>query len=70
MATGTVVRVVMDRGFGFIKPDDGGSDIFFHHSSLEQQGGFDALQEGQTVEFETGRDERSDRPRATNVRPL
>jgi len=69
MASGTIVRIVMDRGFGFIKPDEGGSDIFFHHSSLPE-GGFDALQEGQAVEFETGRDPRSDRPRATNVRPI
>lgn len=69
MASGTIVRIVMDRGFGFIKPDDGGSDIFFHHSSLPE-GGFDGLQEGQSVEFETGRDPRSDRPRATNVRPI
>jgi len=69
MASGTIVRIVMDRGFGFIKPDDGEADIFFHHSSLPE-GGFDALQEGQTVEFETGRDPKSDRARATNVRPL
>jgi CspA family cold shock protein len=69
MASGTIVRIVMDRGFGFIKPDDGGADIFFHHSSLAE-GGFDGLQEGQAVEFDTGRDPRSDRPRATNVRPI
>lgn len=69
MAQGTVARIIVDRGFGFIKPDDGGSDIFFHHSSLTE-GNFDMLQEGQAVEFETGRDPRSDRPRATNVKPL
>jgi len=69
MASGTIVRIVMDRGFGFIKPDDDGPDIFFHHSSLPE-GGFDALQEGQTVEYETGRDPRSDRPRAQDVRPI
>lgn len=69
MAQGTVARIIMDRGFGFIKPDDGGADIFFHHSSLPE-GGFDMLQEGQPVEYETGQDPRSNRPRATNVRPI
>lgn len=69
MATGTIARIVMDRGFGFIKPDAGGSDVFFHHTSLPQ-GGFDGLQEGQAVEYEVSQDPRSDRPRADNVRPL
>lgn len=68
MSQGTIVRIVNDRGFGFIKPDDGGDDIFFHHSSLAN-GNFDLLREGQSVEFEAGRDTRSNKPRANNVRP-
>jgi cold shock protein len=69
MAQGTIARVINDRGFGFIKPDDGREDIFFHHSSVAD-GGFDSLREGQTVEFEAGRDPRSNKSRAENVRPL
>lgn len=69
MAQGTVARVITDRGFGFIKPEDGREDIFFHHSSVAN-GGFDLLREGQTVEFDAGRDPRSNKSRAENVRPL
>ncbi len=52
-----------------MKPDEGGDDIFFHHSSVAN-GGFDNLQEGQAVEYEKGRDQRSNKSRAENVRPL
>lgn len=69
MAQGTVARVITDRGFGFIKPEDGREDIFFHHSSVTNQG-FDNLREGQAVEFEAGRDPRSNKSRAENVRPV
>lgn len=69
MAQGTIARVVSDRGFGFIKPDGESDDVFFHHSSVAN-GGFDNLREGQTVEFEMGRDVRSNKARAENVRPL
>jgi CspA family cold shock protein len=69
MAQGTIARIISDRGFGFVKPDEGGDDVFFHHSSVAN-GGFDLLREGQAVEFETGRDARSNRPRAENVRPI
>ncbi|HZT95632.1 MAG TPA: cold shock domain-containing protein [Chloroflexota bacterium] len=66
---GTIARVISDRGFGFIKPDDGGDDVFFHHSSVAN-GGFDLLRQGQPVEFEVGRDQRSNKSRAENVRPI
>ena len=36
MATGKIARIVRDRGFGFIKPDGGTEDVFFHSSSVEQ----------------------------------
>jgi CspA family cold shock protein len=68
VSQGSIARVVNDRGFGFIKPQDGGDDVFFHHSSVTD-GGFDNLREGQTVEYEMGRDQRSNKARAENVRP-
>ena len=62
---GTIVRMIRDRGFGFVRIDDG-SEIFFHHSSLER-GVFDTLQEGQELEFEIETDVRGRGQRATNV---
>ena len=44
MAHGTVVRMIRDRGFGFIRGEDG-REIFFHHSSLPR-GVFDSLSDG------------------------
>jgi len=64
MPKGTIRRL-MDRGFGFIKTEDG-TDLFFHRNNLEGVE-FDDLSEGQEVEFEkgTGRD---GRPEAIKVR--
>ena len=60
---GTIKKVVRDRGFGFIHADDG-REIFFHCSSL-QQIDFDALKEGEKVEFDVERAEKG--PRAVRV---
>ena len=62
---GTIVRMIRDRGFGFVRIEDG-SEIFFHHSSLER-GVFDTLQEGQELEFDIENDVRGRGQRATNV---
>ncbi len=63
MPTGTIKRVVKDKGFGFIR-DDRGQEFFFHRSSVD--GDFTRLTEGQQVAFE---EERSDKgPRAGSVR--
>ena len=62
---GTIVRMIRDRGFGFVRVDNG-EEIFFHHSSLER-GVFDTLQEGQELEFDIENDVRGRGQRATNV---
>merc|ERR1719191_1559579 len=48
--TGTVAKFLTDRGFGYISPDDGGSDIFVHFSAI-QGSGYRELAEGQRVSF-------------------
>jgi len=68
LPTGKITRLVRDRGFGFIKPDDSNQDVFFHTTSLTG-GIFDDLQEGQTVEFQLQADPRDpSRMRAADVR--
>ncbi|MDB3952967.1 cold-shock protein [Alphaproteobacteria bacterium] len=51
MPTGTVKWFNPGKGFGFIVPDDGGSDVFVHVTAVEQAG-LDGLQENQKVEYE------------------
>src|SRR4029077_1251202 len=63
MSTGTIKRLVRDRGFGFIR-DDGGQEWVFHRSSVE--GSFDQLNEGQRVSFEE--EPAAKGPRAVNAR--
>src|ERR1700748_732195 len=58
MSTGTVKWFNTAKGFGFIQPDDGGSDVFVHISAVEQAG-LRALNEGDTVQFEMEQDRRS-----------
>lgn len=51
MKTGTVKWFNNQKGYGFIKPDGGGNDIFVHHSGIVMNG-FRSLQEGERVKFE------------------
>ncbi|MDH5752867.1 MAG: cold shock domain-containing protein [Deltaproteobacteria bacterium] len=55
------------KGFGFITPDDGGKDLFFHQSEIQMEG-FRTLKEGQAVEFTP--EEGPKGPAATGVRPV
>lgn len=54
MSKGTVKWFNADKGFGFITPEDGGKDLFVHHSEIQSGGGFATLNDGQAVEFEVG----------------
>lgn len=73
MPKGTI-RKLSERGYGFIKCDTGGPDIFFHASALVNDVAFDDLVEGQRVEFDKGagqadaKSEKTARPKAENVR--
>ena len=52
MATGTVKWFNNAKGYGFIRPDDGGDDIFAHYSTIEMDG-YKSLKAGQEVTFDT-----------------
>lgn len=58
MARGTVKFFNASKGFGFIQPDGGGADLFVHISAIEKSG-LRTLIEGQRVQFEIVRDNRT-----------
>ena len=64
MATGTIKKVVSDRGFGFIAAEDG-KEYFFHRSGVQPSLDFDRLAGGERVSFEIEQSPKG--PRATNV---
>ena len=66
MAQGPIVRIIRDRGFAFVRAENG-AEVFMHHSTLPR-GVFDTLQEGQEVEFDIENDARGRGERAVNVR--
>ena len=66
--TGTIVRIVAQRGFGFIQEQDG-KELFFHATGVTGSTPFDSLQEGQAVVYEKTRDDRGRGDRAVNVQP-
>ena len=67
MATGTVKFFNTERGYGFIKPDNGGTDVFVHISGLADASV--SLAEGMRVMFEEGADRKTGKMKAANVRP-
>jgi CspA family cold shock protein len=67
MSTGTVKWFNDDKGFGFITPDDGGKDLFAHHSAI-QADGFKSLKEAQKVSYDVTQGPKG--PAAANIRPL
>ena len=64
--TGTIKRIVRDKGFGFIAPDEGSEDVFFHRSQLGPRAEFEDLREGDQVVFQTRRGEKG--PQAFDVK--
>ena len=63
---GSIVRLVRDRGFGFIKAENG-SEVFFHATGVTGTTPYDHLNEGQTVTYEKEQDSRGRGERAVNV---
>ncbi|MBN2752352.1 MAG: cold-shock protein [Rhodospirillaceae bacterium] len=69
MATGIVKWFNIQKGFGFIAPDDGGSDAFVHISAVERSG-LGTLNEGQKVSFELVSDRKSGKMSAEDLKVL
>lgn len=63
---GTVKFYNTQKGYGFIKPDDGGTDIFVHVTAVERSG-IGTLMEGMRISFETEPDKRGKGPKAVNL---
>ena len=64
--TGTVKFFNGERGYGFIKPDDGGRDVFVHITAVEQAG-LKSLTEGQRISFDVEPDKKGKGPKAVNL---
>ena len=67
MATGTVKWFNDSKCFGFITPDDGGKDLFAHHTSIQMEG-YKSLKEAQKVSFDVQQGPKG--PAAANNKPL
>ena len=66
MTTGTVKFFNSHKGFGFITPDSGGSDVFVHISAVENAG-MTTIAEGQKLSFDVVKDERNGKTAAANL---
>ena len=67
MPEGTVKWFSAEKGFGFITPDDGGKDLFVHHSQIKAEG-YRTLDEGQRVSFDAESGPKG--PQAANVQSV
>jgi CspA family cold shock protein len=67
MTQGTVKWFNSQKGFGFIQPDGGGSDVFVHISAVERAG-LNSLTEGQRVAFDVVEDKRAKKSSAENLK--
>jgi len=67
MPIGTVKFFNDDKGFGFITPENGGTDVFVHVSALQRGG---TIREGDKVSFEVGQDRKTGKSKAENVSVL
>jgi CspA family cold shock protein len=68
MATGTVKWFNATKGFGFIQPTDGGTDVFVHTSAVERAAMRD-LNEGQKIAYDVVVDKRTGKSSADNLKP-
>ncbi|WP_454287787.1 cold-shock protein [Rhizobium arsenicireducens] len=69
MNTGTVKWFNSTKGFGFIQPDEGSTDVFVHISAVERSG-MRELVEGQKVSYDIVRDKKSGKDSADNLRAV
>jgi cold shock protein len=67
MQVGTVKWFNSQKGFGFIQPDAGGTDVFVHVSAVERAG-MSGLNEGQKISFDVEKDQRSGKMSAANLK--
>jgi CspA family cold shock protein len=65
MATGTVKWFSDEKGFGFITPDEGGKDVFVHHTGIVSEG-YRSLGEGAKVSYDAQEGQKG--PQAVNVK--
>ena len=67
MATGTVKFFNDEKGYGFITPDEGGKDLFVHHTNISGEG-FKSLPDGAKVSYEAQQGQKG--PEAVNVQTV
>ena len=69
MSSGTVKWFNDAKGFGFIQPEDGATDVFVHISAVERAG-MNSLAEGQKVDYELVRDRKTGKSSADNLKAI